>query len=427
MAQAVDSSKAQQRFALGMSTFSFTLCFAMWTIFSILGVKIAEEFQLSSTELGLLMATPILTGSVSRLFLGIASDYFGGRTVFAVVMLLSSGSAWLLSLSHSYYLLLLCALGIGLAGGSFVVGVAYVSAWFKKNQQGTALGIFGAGNVGSSVTSLCMPMLLLIMDWRSAVQIYAIILATAGVGFYFLAKNEQRERPREQVSIYSQLHPLKEVRVWRFSLYYFFVFGAFVALALWLPQYTIGVFDVSLAQAGLIAGLYTVPGSLFRILGGILSDRYGARKVMYWTFIASVVCTFILSYPNTHYSVEGIRGVINFSLETNVYQFAVICIVLGFFMSLGKAAVFKHIPVYYPNNVGVVSGAVGMVGGLGGFFLPLTFGMLNDLVGVWQTCFMLLFVLCSLALTWMHFAIRKSESKEWRSGRTENDLPELTE
>ena len=188
-----------------------------------------------------------------------------------------------------------------------------------------------------------------------------------------------------------QLEPLRNLQVWRFALYYFFVFGGFVALALWLPRYLIGVYDLDIETAGMLAAAYSVPASLFRAYGGHLSDRYGARTVMYWTFGVSLVCLFMLSYPDTDYIIHGIQGPITFSTSMGLIPFVVTIFVLGFFMSLGKAAVYKHIPVYYPDHVGAVGGLVGMIGGLGGFVLPIAFGVMNDLTGVWTSCFMLLF------------------------------------
>ena len=178
----------------------------------------------------------------------------------------------------------------------------------------------------------------------------------------------------------------------------FFVFGAFVALSLWLPQYLINVYGVDIKTAGMIAAAFSFPASVFRAYGGHLSDRYGARTVMYWTFMVAIACTFVLSYPPSDYIVRTISGPRAFHLEMAVVPFTVIVFVLGFFMALGKAAVYKHIPVYYPKNVGAVGGLVGMIGGLGGFVLPIAFGALNDLTGLWTSCFMLLFVLVSGAL-----------------------------
>ena len=418
---------AQYR-ALTLSTFAFTLCFAVWTVFSILGLQIKEEFTLSDTQLGLLMATPVLSGSLTRPLLGWLTDRYGGRWVFGLLMLISALCIYLLTFADSYPLLLIGALGIGLAGGGFSVGVAYTSAWFEPERQGTALGIFGAGNVGAGLTNFVAPFLLLALGWQGTALVYASVLAATGLGFILLARPDPQSgmRRAEAMPLAQQLAPLAEMRVWRFSLYYFFVFGAFIALALWLPHYLMQVYGLSLAAAGTVAALYTVPASVFRILGGWLSDRYGARRVMYWTLTASVLCTFLLSYPPTRYTVTGVEGEISFSLTLNVVGFALLTMVLGFFMSLGKAAVFKHIPAYYPRHVGIVGGVVGMVGGLGGFFLPLTFGMLNDVVGIWQSTFMLLFLIAAGALAWMHYAIRMAERVEWPAQREVSDLPELS-
>ncbi|MEE1867909.1 nitrate/nitrite transporter [Pseudomonas auratipiscis] len=425
---AENHSTRDQHRALGLSTLAFTLCFAVWTLFSILGLQIKDEFGLTDTQLGLLMATPVLTGSISRIFLGLWTDRYGGRWVFGLLMLVSAVCVYLLTFANSFAMLLLAALGVGLAGGSFIVGTAYTATWFEPSRQGTALGIFGAGNVGAGLTNFGAPLLLLAFGWRGAALVYASVLAIMGILFVLLAKDDPQSSSRraQPVALAEQLAPLADLRVWRFSLYYFFVFGAFVALALWLPHYLMQVYGLGMVAAGVVAALYTVPAALFRILGGWLSDRHGARKVMYWTLGVSVLCTFLLSYPPTRYIVTGVRGELEFSMHMGLTGFVLVIIVLGVFMSLGKAAVFKHIPTYYPQHVGVVGGLVGMIGGLGGFLLPLTFGMLNDVVGVWQSCFMLLFLIAAGALAWMHFTIRMAERVEWANQRPSSDLPELS-
>jgi len=402
--------------ALWLSTFAFTASFAVWTIFSIIGVQIQQDLALTETQFGLLIGTPILTGSLIRLVLGVWTDQYGGRVVYPLVMLAAALATFLLSYANTYPQFLLAALGVGIAGGTFAVGVTYVSKFFPVEKQGTALGIFGAGNVGAAVTKFAAPFVLIAMGWEAVAQIWAAGLVVIAVLFFLFTKDDpelvaRRRQGAKPRSMLEQFAPLKNIQVWRFSLYYFFVFGAFVALALWLPRYLIGVYDVDLKTAGLLAAAFSVPASLFRIYGGYLSDKVGARQVMYWTFLVGVATTFILSYPPTAYVIDGIRGPISFRLETGVVAFTVIVFVLGFFMSLGKAAVYKHIPVYYPKDVGAVGGLVGMIGGLGGFVLPIAFGVLNDLTGIWTSCFMLLFAIVSGALLWMHFAIRRMESE----------------
>lgn len=429
---AKNTTSGEQTQALTASTLAFTVCFAVWTMFSIIGIKIKADLGLNDTQFGILVATPILTGSLSRIFLGVWADQYGGRLVFTLQMLATSVAAFLLTTVSTYPMFLVAALGVGLAGGSFAVGVQYVSTWYPKEKTGTALGIFGAGNVGAAVTNFGAPMLLVAMgnEWQGVAQVYAIVVGITAVLFFIFTKNDpalqaRKEKGVESVPFIKQLEPLKNVQVWRFSLYYFFVFGAFVALALWLPRYYVGAYGLELGTAGMLAACYALPGSIFRALGGWMSDKFGARTIMYWTFIACVICTFIMSYPPTDYTVAGIKGPMEFNLTIPLWLFVSLTVVLGFFMSLGKAAVFKHIPVYYPDHVGSVGGIVGLVGGLGGFFLPVTFGIMNDLIGVWTSCFMLLSILIMIALAWMHFSIRRMEKQQNPNLRGPQYLPEL--
>ena len=422
--------RGPQQAALWVSTFAFTVCFAVWTIFSIIGIRIKAELGLNDTQFGLLIAMPILTGSLSRLALGIWADQFGGRIVMTLVMLAAAAATWALTQVTTYVGFLFAALFVGIAGGSFSVGIAYVSKWFPKEKQGTALGTFGAGNVGAAVTKLLAPMVMVAAGWQRVAEIWAIAIAITAVLFFLFTKDDpehaaRKASGRKPASFLAQLEPLKNIQVWRFSLYYFFVFGAFVALALWLPRYLMGVYKLDVATAGMIAAMYSIPASLFRIVGGWMSDKIGARSVMYWTFGVSAIVCFILSYPATNYVVHGIEGDIAFSMAIGVVPFTVLVFILGFFMSLGKAAVYKHIPVYYPGHVGSVGGIVGLIGGLGGFILPIAFGAMNDLIGVWTSCFMLLFVLVSTALAWMHFAIRRMERQRFPEIKGETDLPEI--
>ena len=389
------SRKDQQR-ALWLSTFAFTLCFAVWTIFSIIGITIKAELGLTEFQYGLLIATPVLTGSLTRLILGVWTERFGGRLVFSLQMILTGVATYLLTLADSYATFLLAALGVGLAGGSFIIGVAYVSKWFPAERQGLALGTFGMGNVGAAVTKFLAPFVLVAMGWQGVAEIWAAAIALMGVAFWLLAKDDpdfaaRKARGVRAPTLAEQFAPLKNLQVWRFSLYYFFVFGGFVALALWLPHYLIGVYGFDVRTAGMVGAAYSIPASIFRAYGGVLSDRIGARKVMYATFAVSLVATAILALP------AGVP----------VGLFLAVIFVLGFFMSLGKAAVYKHIPTYYPQNVGAVGGLVGMIGGLGGFVLPLLFGWLKDQTGLWSSCFAVLFLLVAACAIWMHASIRR--------------------
>ena len=423
-------SEADRTRALSLSTVAFTACFAVWTIFAIIGVEIKAELGLSEFQFGLLVATPILTGSLTRLILGVWTEKYGGRNVFTIQMLLTAAATWMLTWASSYTMYLVAALGIGLAGGSFIIGVAYVSRWYGAGKQGTALGIFGAGNVGAAVTKFIAPFVMVAYGWHGVAHVWAAGLALVAILFYVFAKDDpelvaRRKSGAKPPSLAQQFAPLKNLQVWRFSLYYFYVFGAFVALALWMPHYLVDVYHLDIRTAGMSAAAFSLSASLFRAYGGHLSDRFGARAVMYWCFGFSLLMLFMLSYPATDYVIQGKDGAIAFSTEMGRWPFVLILFMLGFFMSLGKAAVYKHIPVYYPDHVGAVGGLVGMIGGLGGFILPIVFGALLDLTGIYTSCFALLFIIVAISLTWMHLSIRTMEREA--HGEALDQLPSLPE
>ncbi|MGM4986594.1 MFS transporter [Rhizobium sp. 11_C7_N12_5] len=401
--------------ALWISTFAFTICFAVWTIFAIIGIRIKQDLSLNETEFGLLVGTPVLTGSIARILLGIWTERYGGRLVYTLTMLAAAVATFLLSYATTYAQMLIAGLGVGLAGGSFAVGIAYVSPFFPPQKQGTALGIFGAGNVGAAVTKFAAPFVLIAWGWQAVAEIWAIVLAAMAIFFWFTTTDDpafraRRDRKVASKSLLQEFAPLKNVQVWRFSLYYFFAFGGFVALSLWLPRYLVGVYGFNLEVAGMVAAAYSIPGSVFRAFGGVLSDKKGARSVMYAMLAVSALATLILSLPAA--TATGPT----FGITPAV--FIVVIFVLGFFMSLGKAAVFKHIPAYYPQSIGAVGGIVGMMGGLGGFVLPIAFGLLKDITGLWSSCFMLLFAVVAISLIWMHLSIRQLQRNRASSADT---------
>ncbi len=393
--------------ALWVSTIAFTLCFAVWTIFAIIGIRIKQELGLSEAQFGLLVGIPVLSGSLARVLLGVWTGRYGGRLVYTLTMLGAAIATFLLSYAHTYAQMLIAGLGVGLAGGSFAVGVAYVSPFFPPEKQGTALGIFGAGNVGAAVTKFAAPFVLVAWGWQAVAEIWAAVLAVMAIVYWFTTSDDPAFRARRGTSsaprsLRQEFAPLKNVQVWRFSLYYFFAFGGFVALSLWLPRYLVGVYGFNLEVAGMVAAAYSIPGSLFRIFGGVLSDRKGARGVMYAMFGVSAVATLILSLPPTGSGQ---------ALGITPAVFIIVIFVLGFFMALGKAAVYKHIPAYYPDSIGAVGGIVGMMGGLGGFVLPIAFGLLKDMTGLWSSCFMLLFAIVAISLAWMHLSVRQIDRR----------------
>ncbi len=403
------SHKTKQNSVLAMNTIAFAFNFAIWTMFSIIGLKIKQELSLSDTQFGVLVATPILTGSITRLPLGILTDYYGGRIVYFIQMILVAIATYSLAFATEYWQYLVAGLFVGLAGGSFAIGIAFTSAWFEKEKQGTAMGIFGAGNAGAAITNLVAPMIVVAVGWRMVPTYYSIAMVVIAILFWFLTFDDPHQQERKEKgthkSLAEQLAPLKELRVWRFGLYYYFVFGGFVALALWLPRYYMGEYNLDLKTASLITMVFTLPSGLIRAFGGYASDKVGARTVNWWVFWISATCLFFLSYPETSFIVKGVEGNVEFNIGLNVWVFTGLVFIVGIAQGIGKASVYKLIYDYYPDNMGSVGGMVGVIGGLGGFTLPIFFGLLSDYTNIRSSNFMLMFGLVAICMAWMNYSI----------------------
>ena len=404
----------EQISALAASTVAFAVNFAVWVMFSIIGVKIKAELNLNETEFGLLVATPILTGSLIRLPLGILTDRYGGRIVYFVQMLSVVVPTWLLSYATEYWQYLVLGLFIGVAGGSFAVGIAYTSAWFSKERQGTAMGIFGAGNAGSSLTKFIAPLIIAASataSWRAVPKVYAVAMLVMALVFWFTTTQDPLHRAdaqkgRKVPKLSEQLMPLLDVRVWRFGLAYYFVFGAFVAMALWLPKYYVGQYGLPLATAAFLTILFDLPSGAIRALGGWASDKWGGNTVTWWVMWISLICMFLLSYPPTTMIIHGIKGDRSIDIGVGLVLFTVLIFIVGLAQGFGKASVYRSLADHYPTSMGVVGGIVGVIGGLGGFTLPIMFGVAADVIGVRSSCFMLMTLVIVVTMIWMWVAER---------------------
>lgn len=486
MEQAFNLKKSNK--VLFMNTFAFTICFAVWMLNAVLVTFLVDNqiFDWTSIEIGWLIGIPVLTGAVMRLPAGILTDKFGGKPVFTVLLILCAIPMFLLSFVDSFFGYALCSLGFGLAGTSFAVGIAFSSVWYPKKMQGTALGVFGAGNAGAAITTLVGPKLLFHLTdgktnldgWRTFPQIYAGVLVLTALLFFFLTENKKSTAAKKTLK--GQLQPLKNIRVWRFGLYYFLVFGCFVAFAGWLVPYYTNVYHLDLVTAGILASCFSLPSGLIRAAGGWMSDKWGARKVMYWVLGSTVVVSIMLVIPKMDIYADGkgvvskqagvvtevtdsyvkvgdrtyaiaektnkldkvdaeihilpiketwqeatvkvgdevkkkeliIKGSTHIYFQANLWVFAILSIIIGSIWGIGKAAVYKHIPDYFPNEVGVVGGMVGVLGGLGGFICPILFGYLLKGTGLWSSSWLLMFFLGTICLVWMHNVIQNMMNKE---------------
>lgn len=472
---------------LFINTLAFTICFGAWMLNGVLVTFLVDNqvFKWGAVEIGWLLGIPVLTGSILRLPAGILTDKFGGKPVFTLLLLLSAIPMFMLSKADTFFEFALCSFGFGLTGTSFAIGIAFTSIWFPQHKQGTALGIFGAGNAGAAITTLFAPTLLqnltnngtALEGWRTLPVIYAAGLVIMAILFFIFTTNKKPTSSNKTLG--KMLSPLKSVRVWRFGLYYFLVFGCFVAFSQWLVPYFVNVYYLPLVTAGLFASLFSLPSGVIRALGGWMSDKFGARKVMYWILGGSAIISFALIIPKMEIQSPGkgimakakgivtavtpneiivgekryeykaasktneskeetsilphkntwqepivkvgdvivkkqllAKGITNISFEANVWIFAFFTIVIGILWGIGKAAVYKYIPDYFPNEIGVVGGMVGVLGGLGGFFCPIIFGYLLDATGLWSSCWIFMFVLSVICIVWLHRIVQNLKKEK---------------
>ena len=392
------------------STLAFTVCFMVWMMFAVVGIPIKQMLDLNATEFGLLMAMPVLSGSLVRVPLGIWTDRFGGRIVMAALLAITVPAIWAISFATQFWHFLAIGLVLGLAGGAFSVGTPYVARWFPKERQGMAMGVFGAGNSGAAVNKFVAPVILVAFGWKAVPHVYAAIMLAALVVFWLMSHSDPRHLVPSHVKFSDQLKLLKDPRVLKYCQYYSIVFGGYVALALWMVQYYVGEYGLDIRVAALLAACFSLPGGVLRAIGGVLSDKYGAHSVTWWVMWVCWICLFLLSYPQTQFTIQTVSGATTFHIGLNVYAFTAIMAVLGVAMAFGKASVFKYISDDYPGNIGTISGIVGLAGGMGGFILPIMFGALMDWTGVRSSAFMLMYGVVWVSLIWMYFTeVRRTD------------------
>ncbi|MDO4693612.1 MAG: nitrate/nitrite transporter [Eikenella sp.] len=412
------ASETYKRYSvLFTSTWAFTVCFMIWMMLAVVGIKVQEEMGFNQTQYGILIALPVLSGSLVRVPLGILTDKYGGRIVFFALMAVSVPAIFLMSYADQYWHFLVIGLLMGLAGGSFSVGTPYVARWFPKQQQGMAMGVFGAGNAGSAINKFLAAWLIVTYGtWQIVPTVYSAIMLATAVVFWFTSYHDPKHLVSSSVTLKDQLALLKDPGVLRYSQYYSVVFGGYVALALWMTKYYVGEYGMSLQTAAFLAACFSLPGGVLRAFGGYLSDKFGAYKVTWAVMWVCWVCFFLLSYPQTDLSVRTTDGgSLTMHIGLNVTVFTILMFTVGVATAVGKASVFKFVADDYPDNIGAVSGIVGLAGGMGGFLLPIMFGALEDWTGIRSTSFMLLYGTVCVSLIWMHFSFKAKRDSDMKA------------
>jgi MFS transporter, NNP family, nitrate/nitrite transporter len=358
--------------ALVLATVAFAVCFAVWGLISPLAPLYRDLYHLSGTEVGLLIAVPVILGSLARIPLGLLTDRFGGRIVFPSLMLVTCVPVALAGFTSSFGTLLAMSFLLGVAGASFAVGVPFVARWFPPERQGFALGVYGMGNIGTAVAGLEAPRLAAAAGWPLAFWVWLPVLLAMAVIFWLVGRNAPGFQPvttpvAQRFDVFRR-KPL----TWVLALFYFVTFGGFVAIGSYLPTLLVGAFGLQPADAAARASGFVVVATLARPVGGVLADKWGGAPILNVVFVVVAAFAVVLAFGP--------------GIEVITLAFLGSAGVLG----LGNGAVFKLVATHFPREAGVVTGLVGAAGGLGGFFPPLLMGFVHDLTGGYAIGFMLL-------------------------------------
>ena len=353
------------------STFAFIMSFMIWVMYGVIGIPLRNELGLSAVEFGILTATPILSGALIRLPLGMWTDRFGGRLVMMVLLAVCTPFVYLTSYATEFWHFLAIGLVMGLAGGSFAVGVPYVARWFPKNKQGLATGIFGIGTAGTALNNFIAPMLLEYLgDWHAVPKVYTGVLVVTMIIFFLTSYTKPEHIMKDgQKSMLQQLSLLKDMRVLRYSQYYTVVFGGFVGLTLWLNNYYVANFHLDLQQAAMATLVFLIPASTFRSVGGYLADKFGASRVSWIVMWVLWIGFLVFAIPHGTLIMEGTKGDVAIEVGLPQWLFTLLSFVVGGAMGIGSGSIFKSVAEDYPSDIGTVSGIVGLAGGLFGFIL----------------------------------------------------------
>ncbi|HSE21080.1 MAG TPA: MFS transporter [Pyrinomonadaceae bacterium] len=356
---------------LFLSTSAFAVSFGVWGLIGALAPTFAQMHHLSGKAKGLMIAVPVLLGALGRIPAGILADRFGGRRIFALLLLVGAIPAALIGLSTSYWQLLFLGLFLGIAGSTFPVGVGFTSKWFRPNQQGSALGIYGMGNIGQSIAVFGAPVLAIALgSWRPVFFIFAGVSMIWAIVFYLFARDAfSNPNPKTLSEIFGTLR--RERMAWILSLFYFLTFGGFVAFSIYLPTLLKDMFKLTASDAGARTAGFVILATLMRPLGGMLADRFGGARILTPVFLAVAVFAALMGCPSIPVFTVGALGA---------------AAALG----LGNGAVFKLVPEYFPQDTATVTGLVGAFGGLGGFFPPLVLGVIKDATSTYTLGFLLL-------------------------------------
>jgi MFS transporter, NNP family, nitrate/nitrite transporter len=371
---------------LFIQTGSLIAGFMVWVLISSLMPFIKMDIHLTSTQQAWVTAVPVILGSLLRVPIGYWTNKYGARKLFSISFIVLLLPIALLSYANSLLTLLLGGFILGIGGAIFSVGVTSLPKYYKKEKHGFINGIYGAGNIGTAITSFSAPVLANSFGWRSTIQIFLIVVFVFAILNFLLGDKNER---KVNISLITQINEVKKnQKLWFLSLFYFITFGSFVAFTIYLPSFLVNHFDLDKVDAGLRTAGFIAIATIFRPVGGWLGDKINPFLILMGVFFWLTFAGFLLS----------------FTPSLPVYSFG--CLLVAFCAGIGNGAVFKLVPLYFSKQAGIVNGIVAAMGGLGGFFPPIILTILFNLTGHYAIGFMSLseFSLASLILVvWLFY------------------------
>ncbi|MGV3096289.1 MULTISPECIES: nitrate/nitrite transporter [Staphylococcus] len=383
--------KTKGGFQLTLQTLSLVVGFMAWSIISPLMPYISQDIKVNPGQLSIILAIPVILGSILRVPFGYLTNVIGAKWVFFCSFVVLLFPIFFLGQAQTPGMLMLSGFFLGVGGAIFSVGVTSVPKYFSKDKVGLANGIYGMGNIGTAVSSFLAPPIAGIIGWQTTVRSYLIIIAIFAVlMFIFGDKNE----PKVKVPLASQFKKLSSnYKLYYLSLWYFITFGAFVAFGLFLPNYLVNNFGIDKVDAGIRSGVFIALATFLRPVGGILGDKFNAVKVLMIDFIVMVIGAVILG------------------ISSHIALFTIGCLTISICAGLGNGLIFKLVPSYFANESGAANGIVSMMGGLGGFFPPLVITYVTGLTGSSHLAFILLAIFGILAFITMGHLYKKEYAK----------------
>ncbi|WP_367122922.1 nitrate/nitrite transporter [Staphylococcus capitis subsp. urealyticus] len=377
-------------YQLTLQTFSLIVGFMAWSIISPLMPFITQDIKISASQISIILAIPVILGSVLRVPFGYLTNIIGAKWVFFSSFIVLLFPIFFLGQAQSTTMLIICGFFLGVGGAIFSVGVTALPKYFTKDKVGLANGIYGMGNIGTAISSFCAPVLAGLIGWQNTVRSYLIIISLFAVLMFLLGDNKE---PKVKVPLISQVKVLaKNYKLYYLSFWYFITFGAFMAFGLFLPNYLVHHFTIDKVDAGIRSGIFIALATFLRPLGGVLGDKFNAVKVLIIDFVIMIIGGLILT------------------LFDGIIYFTIGCLTISVCAGIGNGLVFKLVPSYFSKEAGSANGIVSMMGGLGGFFPPLVITFVTGLTGSSHLAFGLLVLFALIALiTMVHLYKKETE------------------